>query len=32
VQVLETAIHRVEQGMIRWGMPVPAADELGPRH
>jgi polyphosphate kinase 2 (PPK2 family) len=28
VQVLETAIHRVEQGMIRWGMAVPS-DELG---
>ena len=31
VQVLEMAIHRVEQGMIRWGMPIPDADELGPR-
>ncbi|MCU1503364.1 MAG: UDP-galactose-lipid carrier transferase [Ilumatobacteraceae bacterium] len=31
VEVLETTIHRVEQGMARWGMPVPAADELGPR-
>jgi AMP-polyphosphate phosphotransferase len=30
VQVLETAIHRVEQGMVRWGMAVPPADELGP--
>ena len=29
VQVLETAIHRVEQGMIRWGMEVPAPGELG---
>ena len=29
VQVLETAIHRVEQGMARWGMDVPAPDELG---
>ncbi|MEP7113376.1 MAG: UDP-galactose-lipid carrier transferase [Ilumatobacteraceae bacterium] len=28
VQVMETAIHRVEQGMIRWGMVVPAVDEL----
>ncbi|HEY0518574.1 MAG TPA: UDP-galactose-lipid carrier transferase [Ilumatobacteraceae bacterium] len=31
VEVLETAIQRVEQGMIRWGMPVPAEDELEPR-
>ena len=30
VLVLETAITRVEEGMIRWGMPVPAADELDP--
>ena len=29
VQVLETAIHRVELGMVRWGMAVPT-DELGP--
>jgi AMP-polyphosphate phosphotransferase len=29
VRVLETAIHRVEQGMIRWGMDVPTADVLG---
>ena len=29
VQVLETAIHRVEQGMIRWGMDVPGTDDLG---
>jgi hypothetical protein len=28
VRVLEMAIHRVEQGMVRWGMDVPAADEL----
>ena len=28
VLVLETAIDRVEQGMIRWGMPVPATDDL----
>ncbi len=28
VLVLETAIQRVEQGMARWGMPVPAADDL----
>lgn len=26
VQVLETAIQRVEQGMLRWGMPVPTTD------
>jgi polyphosphate kinase 2 (PPK2 family) len=30
VRVLETAIHRVEQGMARWGMAVPAADDLDP--
>ncbi|MEP7047356.1 MAG: UDP-galactose-lipid carrier transferase [Ilumatobacteraceae bacterium] len=30
VLVLETAICRVEQGMVRWGMPVPEADELDP--
>jgi polyphosphate kinase 2 (PPK2 family) len=30
VQVLETAIKRVEQGMQRWGMPVPSPDELPP--
>jgi polyphosphate kinase 2 (PPK2 family) len=30
VRVLETAIHRVEQGMVRWGMAVPAADDLDP--
>jgi AMP-polyphosphate phosphotransferase len=29
VRVLETAIHRVEQGMIRWGMDVPGTDDLG---
>jgi AMP-polyphosphate phosphotransferase len=29
VQVLEMAIHRVEQGMVRWGTPVPAV-EFGP--
>jgi polyphosphate kinase 2 (PPK2 family) len=29
VQVLETAIHRVEQGIARWGMAVPAADDFG---
>jgi AMP-polyphosphate phosphotransferase len=28
VQVLERAIHRVEQGMLRWGMPVPSPDEI----
>jgi polyphosphate kinase 2 (PPK2 family) len=28
VLVLETAIRRVEQGMLRWGMTVPAEDEL----
>ena len=28
VRVLETAIHRVEQGMDRWGMVVPAMDDL----
>jgi polyphosphate kinase 2 (PPK2 family) len=27
VQVLETAIQRVEQGLARWGMPVPAAPD-----
>ncbi len=32
VCVLETAIHRVEQGMVRWGMAVPAADELDPKN
>ena len=31
VQVLEMAIRRVEQGMIRWGTPVPPV-ELGPLH
>ena len=31
VQVLERAITRVEQGMVRWGMPVPDAD-LGTVH
>jgi polyphosphate kinase 2 (PPK2 family) len=30
VQVLTTAIKRVEQGMERWGMPVPSIDELPP--
>jgi polyphosphate kinase 2 (PPK2 family) len=30
VQVLATAIKRVEQGMERWGMPVPSIDELPP--
>jgi polyphosphate kinase 2 (PPK2 family) len=30
VRVLETAIHRVEQGMVRWGMAVPAEDDLDP--
>jgi polyphosphate kinase 2 (PPK2 family) len=28
VRVLETAIHRVEQGMARWGMAVPAPEEI----
>jgi polyphosphate kinase 2 (PPK2 family) len=28
VLVVETAIERVEQGMVRWGMPIPATDEL----
>ena len=28
VLVLETAIERVEQGMVRWGMAVPATDDL----
>jgi polyphosphate kinase 2 (PPK2 family) len=28
VRALETAIYRVEQGMARWGMDVPAADDL----
>jgi polyphosphate kinase 2 (PPK2 family) len=28
VQVLETAIRRVEEGMQRWGMAVPSADAL----
>jgi len=31
VQVLERAITRVEQGMVRWGMPVPD-DDLGTVH
>jgi AMP-polyphosphate phosphotransferase len=30
VQVLETAIQRVEQGMARWGMDVPPSDEQEP--
>jgi polyphosphate kinase 2 (PPK2 family) len=31
VQVLETAIRRVEEGMTRWGMPFPApADDVNP--
>ena len=30
ILVLETAILRVEQGMTRWGMPVPASDDLDP--
>ena len=30
VRVLETVIHRVEQGMARWGMAVPAMDDLDP--
>lgn len=31
VQVLETAIRRVEEGMTRWGMPIPiAAAEVDP--
>jgi hypothetical protein len=29
--VLETSIHRIEQSMVRWGMEIPAADELTPR-
>ena len=29
VQVLETAIMRIEQGITRWGMTVPAVDDLG---
>ena len=29
VQVLETAITRIEQGITRWGMTVPAVDDLG---
>jgi polyphosphate kinase 2 (PPK2 family) len=29
VQVLETAIARIEQGITRWGMTVPAVDDLG---
>jgi polyphosphate kinase 2 (PPK2 family) len=28
VGVLETAIHRTEQGMARWGMPIPSPKEL----
>ena len=28
VRVLETAIQRVEQGMARWGMPVPGEEDL----
>jgi polyphosphate kinase 2 (PPK2 family) len=28
VEVLQTAIHRVEQGMMRWGMKVPTPDEI----
>jgi AMP-polyphosphate phosphotransferase len=28
VLVVETAIKRVEEGMVRWGMPVPATDDL----
>jgi polyphosphate kinase 2 (PPK2 family) len=32
VKVLETAIHRVEQGMARWGMPVPSPDDLDTPH
>ena len=31
VLVLETSIQRIEQGMARWGMQVPAADELDQR-
>jgi polyphosphate kinase 2 (PPK2 family) len=30
VRVLEVAIHRVEEGMLRWGMAVPTVDDLGP--
>lgn len=29
VQVLETAIIRIEQGISRWGMAVPTVDDLG---
>jgi len=29
VQVLETAITRIEQGITRWGMTVPAVDDIG---
>jgi polyphosphate kinase 2 (PPK2 family) len=32
VLVVETAIERVEQGMVRWGMPVPATDDLDALH
>ena len=29
VQVIETVIERMEEGMARWGVPVPLYDEAG---